>query len=188
MSAASFGINDPAAFLAAIDSELEDTTREGVELLRKGRQTQAEADYVTGLIRDIRSDLVHAFGDLPIGANQERAAPAVRWRDKVRWIRREVERREADFPEAIRKGRLTPQEGRVRLKIVTTLYRLYWQDAFMWEPEPGPALDYMNALRSGTAQSEEAQLIGRATVREALRLHVAAVDLERNEAQGSLVA
>lgn len=145
MNGEPFSIADAAAFVAAIDAELERTTRENVERVRKGRQSQAESDYVVGLLRDVRSDLTHAFG--PLHVCFERADPVVRWRDKVRWISRELEARNRDYPELVRKGRMTEADARTGIRVIKTLYRLYWRELFMWEPEPGPALEWLTDIR-----------------------------------------
>lgn len=185
-------IADAAAFVAAIDQELAELGRDHVDQVRKGRLTQHEADYVVGLLRDIRSDLAHAFGPLSFGQTIERSDPAAPWRNKVRWITGELERRRADYPELIAKGRILNQDARVKIKMLATLHRLYWRELFMWEPEAGPALEWLNAIRrhkSGdTAAIDRAIPLGRATMRELARKHQAAVAVEDGQAQGELVA
>jgi hypothetical protein len=187
-----FKIADAAAFVAAIDRELAGCTRDHVDMVRKGRLTQAESDYVVGLLRDIRADLIHAFGPLEPGASIEQPGPAVRWRAKVRWINGELERRQSAYPELVVKGRLTDQDAKIGLRLMSTLRRLYWRELFMWEPDPGPALDFLLAIRSRKVASNEDldRLIphGRETYRELARKHFAAIELEDAAAQGELVA
>lgn len=189
MNGEPFSIADAAAFVDAIDAELEATTRANVELVRKGRLTGQEAEYVTALVRDVRSDLVHAFGPLDIGASYERADPAVSWHDKNRWIGRELEQRAADYPELVRKGRMTEAEAKIGLRIMATLRRLYWRELFMWDPEPGPALEWLRATRAIDRMmgTDEAYPEGRTLYRQLVRKHLAAVELEDGE-QGRLVA
>lgn len=189
MNGAAFSIKHAAAFVAAIDAELEQLTRNNVELVKKGRQTQQEADYVVGLIRDIRSDLVHAFGELPVGGSYERTDPAVAWSNKVRWIKGELELREATYPEAVRKGRMTREQAAIGVRVLATLRRLYWSELFMWDAEAGPALEFQRACRAGVSPSEiEAKHgEGRRIYRELVSKHAAAVQLEDAE-QGRLVA
>lgn len=192
MNGEPFSIADAAAFIAAIDAELEATTRTNVEAVRKGRLTAQEADYVTALIRDIRSDLVHAFGPLEIGQSFERPDAAVSWHNKNRWIGRELEDRTEQYPELVAKGRLTRQEAAIGIRVMTTLRRLYWKELFMWDPEPGPALDFVRACRryppTGFGDSiEKIHGAGRTLYRELVRKHLAAVELE-DGAQGRLVA
>lgn len=190
MNGERFSITDAAAFIGAIDAELEATTRANVELVRKGRLTQLEADYVTGLIRDIRSDLIHAFGPLERGGCVERPDAAVSWTNKVRWIKGEHDQRQADYPEAVRKGRMTDAEARLGLRVMTTLRRLYWAELFMWDAEPGPALDFQQACRQippiGMAELNARHDEGRKLYRRLIRAHVAAVEIE--DGQGRLVA
>lgn len=189
MNGEAFSIRDAAAFVAAIDQDLEATTAENVELVRKGRLRQEEADYVTGLIRDVRSDLVHAFGPLELGQSYERRDPAVSWQDKNRWIGGELDRREAEFPELVRKGRLAPPDAEQRIRVLRTLRRLYWRELFMWDPEPGPALDWLRATRelNRLMAADDEYPGGRSLYRQLVRKHAAAVELEEAE-QGRLVA
>lgn len=189
MSAEEWGIADAAAFVAAIDRELEAATRESVELERKGRQTKAESDYVAALLRDVRSDLAFAFG--PIAGVRE--DPAVRWRDKVRWMKRELGDRRERFPELVTKGRMTEADARLKIRTIAALVRLYWNQLFMWEPDAQPAADYLQTLRRNVNASvaELAKLRaseGAQIYRELVRRHMADVELEGEETQGRLVA
>lgn len=190
MNGEAFSIRDAAAFVAAIDAELEQLATANVEAVRKGRQTQREADYVVGLIRDIRSDLVHAFGELN-GASYERPDAAVSWPNKIRWIKGELERREEEYPELVRKGRMTQQQARIGIQILATLRRLYWKELFMWDAEGGPALEFQKACRQippiSPSELEAKHSEGRRIYRELARKHLAAVELEDAE-QGRLVA
>lgn len=176
-----FKIADAAAFVAAIDRELDERARENVLLVRKGRLSQREADYLTELLRDVRSDLAHAFGPLAIGAAIERADPAVRWRAKVKWVAGELAHTD-DYPELVRKGRMTIEDAKRKTRMIATLHRLYWRELFMWEPDTGPALDFLLAIRSRkTATSEEIDRAvpnGREAYRELVRKHVAGLELE----------
>lgn len=187
-----FSIADAAAFVGAIDDELGAATRDHVELVRKGRLTQVEADYVIELLRDIRSDLCHAFGPLDVGATIERDGPAVRWRAKVRWINNELDRRNETYPEAVRKGRMTEREGKLGIRLIRTLHRLYWRELFMWEPDPGPALEFLLMIRkSKTASAEDIDRAiphGRQAYRELVRKHMAELEIEDGKTQGELVA
>lgn len=194
MNGEHFSIADAAAFVGAIDQDLADTVRDNVELVRKGRLTQREADYVVGLLRDIRSDLFHAFSTVPFesGVCLERADPVIPWRDKVRWIKLELERRRADYPELVTKGRLLEREARLKLAMVRTLHRLYWRELFMWEPDPGPALDWLRAIRRNKLAAlgglDEQIPDGRRLKMELVRKHMATLELEDGKAQGELVA
>jgi hypothetical protein len=185
-------IADATAFVAAIDKELDELARANVERVRKGRLTQAEADYVVGLLRDVRSDLAHAFGPVELGRSIERADPAVRWRDKVRWIGAELEARERDYPERTAKGRMTEADAKIGIRVMKTLRRLYWRELFMWEPEPGPALEWLQRIRrcapSEIAAVDAAIPDGRRLKRELVRRHMALLELEDGQAQGELAA
>jgi hypothetical protein len=177
-----FSIADAAAFIGAIDQDLADCAAAHVDQVRKGRLTQHEADYVVGVLRDIRSDLVHAFGPLDVGACLEREEAAVRWRAKVRWINGELEARRSSYPELVAKGRLEERAAKRKLAMLRTLHRLYWRELFMWEPDPGPALEFLLAIRKrkDATADEIDRLIprGRQIYRELVRKHVAAVELE----------
>lgn len=191
MSASYLGVRDAGTFIAAIDAELDRFTREQVDLMRKGRVTQQEVDYVAGLIRDIRSDLVHAFGPLPIGTGIERPQTACSWQDKIRWIKGELDRREEDYPELVRKGRMTKDAAAIGVRVMATLRRIYWNRMFMWDPEPGPALDWIRHLRTNAAKTTaelEAILPGaHAEYLKQARAHLAAIEAEE-AGQGRLVA
>jgi hypothetical protein len=190
MNGEEWGIADAAAFVAAIDRELEAATRDAIELERKGRQTKAESDYVAALLRDVRSDLAHAFG--PIAG--VRADPAVRWRDKVRWMKRELADRRERYPELVSKGRMTEPDARLKIRTIAALVRLYWNQLFMWEPDAQPAIDYLAELRRTFDAGDTAALRelgssdGAKIYRELVRKHLADVELESEEAQGRLVA
>jgi hypothetical protein len=116
----------------------------------------------------------------------------VRWRAKVRWIDGELEKRRADYPELVAKGRLLEADARIKIKMLATLRRLYWCDLFMWEPEPGPAAEWLEAIRrrksADVTEIDRAIPLGRATMRELVRRHQAAVEIEEGQAQGRLVA
>lgn len=189
-----FSIADAAAFVAEIDCDLNDVMRDHVELVRKGRLTARESDYVVALLRDVRSDLAHAFSALPFERSDsvERPDPAVSWRDKVRWIKLELERRREDYPDAIAKGRILERDAKRRFAMIRTLHRLYWRELFMWEPDPGPALDWLRALRRctlGEIAALDARIPdGRRLKSELVRAHMAVLDLEDGDAQGELVA
>jgi hypothetical protein len=185
-----FSINDAAAFVAAIDAELDQAARASAALVRKGRLSPAESGYVVGLLRDVRSDLAHAFGPMDPGGCLERPDPAVRWRDKVRWIRQELETRERDYPELVAKGRITPTDMRLKIRMLRTLGRLYWRELFMWEPDPGPALDFLLAIRRSKIPPEDLDRAipgGRELYRELVRRHAASLELEES-GQMELVA
>jgi hypothetical protein len=135
--------------LRAIDGELARATAESAELQRKGRRTKEEADYISALLTDIRADLAFGFGPDSSGRGFSRSDPAMSWQNKVRWIRGELEDRRANYPELVAKGRMTKQAAELGIRTVKALARLYWRDMFMWEPEPGPALDYIRAVGTG---------------------------------------
>lgn len=187
-----FSIADAAAFVGTIDQELADTALEHVDLLRKGRIAEQESQYVVALLRDIRADLAHAFGPLGVGECVERDEPAVRWRDKVRWIKRELEQRRADYPELVAKGRILEASARRKLRMLGTLHRLYWRELFMWEPDPGPALEWLTEIRRnklGNIEAIDARIPeGRQMKHDLVRKHMAALELEDTEGQGKLVA
>jgi hypothetical protein len=188
-----FAIADAAAFVAAIDQELADVAAAHVDQVRKGRLSQKEADYVVAVLRDMRSDLAHAFSVIPwqSGDSIERPDPAVPWRQKVRWVKLELEQRRADYPELVRKGRLEESVARRKLAMIRTLHRLYWRELFMWEPDPGPALDWLQAIRRcklGEISAIDARIPdGRRLKRELVRKHMAELELEEN-GQMELVA
>lgn len=186
------GIADAAAFVAAIDRDLAAIAADHADKVRKGRLSQQESDYVVGLVRDIRSDLVHAFGAMP-RVSIERPDPAVSWRDKVRWISRELDDRRATYPELVAKGRMTEADARLGERIMAHLRRLYWRELFMWEPEPGPALEWLIRIRrrpvgdSGAAIDAELPH-GKQQYRELARKHFANVELEDQPQQQRLLA
>jgi hypothetical protein len=189
-----FSIADATAFVGASDQELADVGRDHVDQVRKGRLTQREADYVVALLRDVRSDLAHAFTVIPwqTGESIERGDPAVRWRAKVRWIKQELEARSRDYPELVAKGRLLERDAKLKLRMIATLHRLYWRELFMWEPEPGPALEWLQEIRRcklGNVDAIDARIPdGRRMKMELVRKHMAELELEDGQAQGELVA
>jgi hypothetical protein len=192
MNGEAWGIGDAAAFVAAIDRELEAAARSNVELVRKGRQTQAESDYVVALLRDVRSDLAHAFGPYSETGGL-RADPAVSWRDKIRWISRELDDRREKYPELVAKGRMTEADAKLGIRTIAALRRLYWNQLFMWEPDAPAAADYLIQLRrrSPASAAELEQLRsseGARIYRELVRKHLADVELEENGQQRLLVA
>lgn len=190
MNGDAWGIADAASFVAAIDKELEGATRENVELVRKGRLTDVEAQYVVDLLRDVRSDLAHAFGPFDPGLGWQRAEPAVSWRSKVRWMKRELDNRRANYPELVNKGRMTEADARLGIRTLAALVRLYWNQLFQWTPDPGPALDYLAELRRGRAVDLKALRAteGARLYRELVRKHLADVEAAEPEQKELLVA
>lgn len=192
MDSNGWGIADAAAFVAAIDRELELATTGSVELVRKGRLTQQESEYVVGLLRDVRSDLAHAFG--PFDPDRvQRQDPAVSWRSKIQWIKRELADRRELYPELVRKCRLTEDEARRGIRVIAALHRLYWQQLFMWVPDEQPAIDYLARIREAkNASSAELEALrsseGAKIYRELVRKHMAAVDNEEHGQRELLVA
>jgi hypothetical protein len=183
-----WGVRDAAALVAEIDRDLEDRTKHFPEQVRKGRINQQEADYLIGLIRDIRSDLAIAFA--PIGAG-EPVASRVTWSAKVRWIKGELEHRRERMPDLVAKGRITANDAQKRISAMEQLRRLYWERMFQWEPPAGPARDYLEALRRAINNGADTSLLfnseGAREYREIVRAHVREVELEER-GQGELAA
>lgn len=185
-----WGVRDAAALVAEIDRDLEDRTTHFPEQVRKGRINQQEADYLIGLIRDIRSDLVIEFSPIGSGAESNRP-PRVTWTAKVRWINGELEHRKERLPELIAKGRITANDAQKRISAMEQLRRLYWKGMFQWEPPAGPARDYLAALRRAIAAGADTSLLfnseGGRHYRELVRAHAREVELEEQR-QGELAA
>lgn len=191
MNGEAWSIADAVALVAAIDAELQRAELESAAKVRTGRQTQAEADYVGQLLRDVRADLAHAFGPFDPVHGCQRPSPTVSWQNKVRWMRRELADREASYPELVRGGRLLEADAKAGLRVLRALVKLYWTKLFQWEPEPGPALDYIKRLRE--VQPETAELAslraspGAAAYYAQLRELAAAIEAEQAQ-QGDLLA
>jgi hypothetical protein len=189
-----WGVSDAAALVAEIDRDLAEREGHYPEQVRKGRLGQKEADYLVGLIRDIREDLAFAFAPLApheIRATCERPNPHVTWRDKVRWINGELEHRRQRFPELVAKGRLSDTDAQKRISAMEQLRRLYWNKLFQWRPPEGPANDYLRALRAAADAGADTKALrvseGARIYRDLVRRHLADVELEEN-AQGELAA
>lgn len=194
LDGATWGIADAGAIVAEIDRDLAERAAAYPEQVRKGRLSQTEADYLSGLLGDIREDLDFAFamiGPGEIRETWERPNPRVTWRDKVRWIRRELEARERRLPDLVAKGRLTAADAEKRIAAIEQLRRLYWCKLFQWQPPEGPALDYLKALRStarsGARLEELRSSEGAGIYRELVRRHMATVELEEQK-QAELAA
>jgi hypothetical protein len=116
-------VEEAAALIAAIDVDLGKREAANAELEKKGRLDPREAEYVGKLIRDIRDDLLFCFSPLKPGEARafQRPDPLVEWSAKVRWLKGELERRERDYPEWERKGRMTPQEREAGIRLMTEL-------------------------------------------------------------------
>lgn len=193
-----WGVADAAALVAEIDRDLGERAATYGELVRKGRLDQREADFVAGLVGDIRDDLADAFAPLAAGECRPCCPRTARvtWRDKIRWIDRELADRKATYPELVRKGRLTEADARVRIGAIAHLRRLYWNRMFMWDPPEGPAREYLAALRSaalsGVAGAAARQPIsnseGGKLYRQFVRDHMAELDREADSGQGRMVA
>jgi hypothetical protein len=188
-----WGIGDAAALVAEIDRDLTDRQSHYPEQVRKGRISQQEADYLVGLIGDIREDLTFEFAILQPGQihDPHQRKPRVTWRDKIRWIDGELERRRDRLPELVAKGRLTQDDCDKRIRAIEQLRRLYWNRMFMWEAPAGPAREYLEALHSAVLAGADTKLLysseGARIYRELVRKHLAAVELETG-AQGELAA
>jgi hypothetical protein len=189
-----WGVSDAAALVAEIDRDLGERESHYPDQVKKGRISQKEADYLVGLIRDIREDLGFAFA--PLGPNEiratwERPNPHVTWRAKVQWINGELEQRRKRFPELVAKGRLSGNDAQRRISAMEQLRRLYWNKLFQWRPPEGPASDYLRALRSAVDAGAETAALrsseGAKVYRELVRRHMADVELEEG-AQGELAA
>lgn len=181
-----WGIRDATALVAEIDRDLGDRQAHYPEQVRKGRLDQREADYRLELIRDIREDLLFAFAPPRAGeirATFERGNWRVTWRDKVRWIERELANRQEHYPERVNKGRMTAEEAEQRIAAIANLRRLYWNKLFQWQPPDGPALEYLKTA-SAPINCEGAEIY-----RELVRRHAAELELEEaGNKQGELVA
>jgi hypothetical protein len=190
-----WGIADAAALVAEIDRDLADREAHYPDQARKGRIAQEEADYLVGLIGDIRADLLFAFAPLAPGelrGSYERPNPRVTWSAKVKWINGELEHRCKRLPDLVAKGRLTQADADRRIGAIEQLRRLYWNKLFQWQPPEGPAIEYLRALRSAVDARADTSALrsseGAKIYRELVRRHMAAVEQESGQAQGELVA
>jgi hypothetical protein len=192
-----WGIRDAAELVREIDRDLGEREAKYPDLVRRGRMTQHEAEARLAIVRDIREDLLFAFTPVPLGTVRlecVRAAPAIAWRSKVRWINAELEERRGRSEDLIRKGRLDANQAQRSISVMEQLRRLYWEKLFMWEPEPGSqAAAYLEAIRKLDPNALErrqelfAGELGRA-YRQTVRDHQAIVEAESDVAQGQLVA
>jgi hypothetical protein len=187
-----WGIAEAGALVAAIDLELEQIRATDQALVAKGRLNQREADWRSGVVADIRADLLHAFAPLADNEIREPNDSRVAWHDKVRWISRELEARRELYPNLVAKGRITEADAARRIGAIAALHRLYWERMFQWLPPEGPALEYLRALRSSAnAGVKGRQLLsrseGRRIYQDFVRAHMAELALERGK-QGRLVA
>lgn len=197
LDGAHMAVADAAAFIAELDLDLAERDDRMAEAIAKGRMHASEADHVSGLIRDLRADLLHAFAPVPEGEPREsinREAPDFAWPAKVAWIRAELAALEAAAPEAVAKGRMTAEHAWGRIDAFRLLLRLYWRDMFMWLPPAGPALDYLQDRRGKTlAGVGGAELRahmasdGGKLFRQMVRDHLALVAAD-NPQQGELAA
>lgn len=192
MNGEAWGVNDAAALVDAIKAELGEIVATDSELIKKGRLTAPEAQYRKELVGEILGDLIAAFDG--IGSYVPSEAMSKAWANKVRWIERELEDRKRDYPELVKKGRMTEANARARIRALKALRRLYWEKLFMWSPPPGPGLEYLKALQSTVLSSAPSatreqlrQSEGTHIYRELVRRHMATVELEL-EGQGRLVA
>lgn len=189
-------IDGADAVVAEIRRELEDMRSTFPDKLAKGRLKQEEADYLEALVAEILADLAVAFGDLPPFSLMVPPEGRYVWADKVRWIRGEIERREANYPMQVDKGRLTREQADGRLFAIRQLYRLYWEKGFAWTPTGAEARAYLKQLyalpRDGSAETREAiarlsASDGASACRAEARAHIAHVFNELH-GQGRLVA
>lgn len=193
-----WGIRNAIELVREIDRDLADREARYPQLVSKGRLDKRAAEQQLAISRDIREDLLFAFaplGDGEIRLGDQRGEPAIAWRSKVRWISAELEERRASSEELIRKGRIDANQAQRGISAMEQLRRLYWDRLFMWEPEPGSeAAAYLEAIRklhpNATERRDELYRgeLGRA-YRQTVREHVAAVELENDQArQGELAA
>lgn len=187
-----WGIAEAGALVAAIDLELAETRATNDALLQKGRIDQREADWRSGIVTDMREDLLHAFAPLAGGEIREPHDSRVTWSDKVRWINLELEERRARYPDLVAKGRITEAQASRRIAAIAALRRLYWERMFQWLPPEGPALEYLRALRSAANAGVKGRaLLGRSAghrlYQDLVRAHVAELERERG-GEGRLVA
>lgn len=193
-----WGVSDAAALVAEIERDLAEREASYPELVSKGRMDKLEANYRVSLIRDIRDDLMFAFRPLAAGEileTWERGDWRVTWREKVRWIDRELGDRRARAPELIAKGRLSANDAQRRISTMEHLRRLYWNSLFQWQPPEGPALDYLKAQKAAARSgAPRAALLairqgeGARLYRELVRRHMAELEAEEDDRQGRLVA
>lgn len=190
-----WGISDVAALISEIDRDLGERAALSAELVRKGRVSQAEADYVAAVVGDIRADLLFAFSPMDNRETWQRPDPAVSWNDKCRWLRGELELRRKTYPELVAKGRMTEADAKQRGRAVAALHRLYWERMFQWLPPEGPAREYLDALRAAAelrssgkpARRELRSGDGAKIYRELVRRHMAEVEAANDPGQGSLL-
>lgn len=192
-----WGIKDAMALIAELDKELATIEADAADRIAKGRLTQQEADYVSGLVKDIREDLTYHFGPIERGelAPPAKTNCAVAWGDKLRWINAELAERQRDYPEAVRKGRMTEGQARRGLAFVAALRRMYWNHLFCWSPPAGPAANYLEDLHAiaenGWADKDRLEALraspGARELQDLVRGHMDRVELEE-QGQRSLVA
>lgn len=193
MNGEAWGIWDAAAMVAAIDAELGRMAARHETLLAKGRIDPRVAAYHADLAGDIRADLAHCFGPFDPAKGWERPPPVLPWRDKVRWIGAELDERREKCPDLVAKGRMTEADAADGIHLFGQLRRLYWNNAFMWEPEEEEARAYVLALRSAD-KLDEARIAelragpGYRRMQEAMRAHLVLLEQESGDAQGRLVA
>lgn len=190
-------VADVAAFIAALDRELADRQRLHADKVRKGAMHETEAAHVTGLIQDLRGDLLHYFAPVPEDELQRppRDDPAFSWTAKVTWIRAEHAELEAKAGELVSKGRMTLDDAQRLRAMFGTLHRLYWRGMFMWTPPEGPAADYLRAIGAEARGGNRGTIVGARNDGEGARLyrqlvrdHMAALEAECGDGQGRLVA
>lgn len=180
-----WGIADVPGLVAEIDRDLKERQASYPALIEKGRLKPEEADYLLSLLADIRRDLDAAFGPPPWIP----PSPAYGWSVKVRWMRAELERREATYPDKVDKGRLTQADADRRILAMRGLVHLYWRQLFAWTPPAGAAADYLAELerRKGVGTAELYDSPGARELRQLVRDHMVTVS-NQDEEQGRLVA
>jgi hypothetical protein len=188
MNGECWGVRDAEGLVRAIDAELAKADKDSEELQRKGRRTSEEAKYITALLTDIRADLAFAFGPYDPAIGFTRREPSISWQNKIRWIRLELEERTASYPELVAKGRMTEDAAALGLRTMKALHRLYWRGMFMWEPEPGPALDWIRRLRAAVDAAELEQLRASEAARIYREAAASQAALAVPAEQGSLLA
>ncbi len=187
-----WSIVDADAMIAAVDRELQLVADRAAELERKGRQSSAEGAYVRRLLEDVRADMAHAFGPFDRAVGWHRPGQAINWQAKVRWMKGELALRESSYPDLVAKGRMLEADAKAGIRIMRGLVRLYYEGMFQWEPEGGPALEYIRAARACSGDpAKHAELTdtpGQLAYRRQADELYAVIQAEQGKGQGELIA
>jgi len=133
------------AIVAELERELENRAKVFPDRVSKGRMTEQEAGYQLAIWREILDNVAECLG-APHWHVQSIRFP---WRDKVKALERELDYRLRLYPDWIGKGRIDQAAADRNLAIVEATRDLFHRHLFAFIPEPGPALDYVTALRAG---------------------------------------